>query len=135
MLIQPDGMIRKAGRRCAREAVFFHVRLRQGEGLGKLMVVIERVTPLAQSLAPSAAIAQVGGALRLFSVGPVGPVGLAQRLRLQAAALYSLGTVVGIGSSWSVAVMASLRTGASGVLHVPTGRRAGAHPADAGRRP
>lgn len=37
---------------------------------------------------------------------------------LQAAALYSLGTVVGIGSSWSVAAMASSRTGASGVLHV-----------------
>lgn len=30
---------------------------------------------------------------------------------LQAAALYSLGTVVGIGSSWSVAAMASSRTG------------------------
>ncbi|MEV4450597.1 DinB/UmuC family translesion DNA polymerase [Streptomyces mirabilis] len=78
--------------------------------------MIERFTPLAQSLAPSAAVAQVGGALRLFGVGPVG---LAQRLRLQAAALYSLGTVVGIGSSWSVAAMASSCTGASGVLYVP----------------
>ncbi|WP_217574748.1 hypothetical protein [Streptomyces sp. GbtcB7] len=41
-----------------KEAVFFHVRLRQGEGLGELMEVIERFTPLAQSLAPSAAVAQ-----------------------------------------------------------------------------
>ncbi|WP_145968984.1 hypothetical protein [Streptomyces hyaluromycini] len=78
------------------------------------MEVIERFTPLAQSLAPPTAVARVGGALRLFGVGPVG---LAQRLRLQAAALYSLGTVVGIGSSRSVAAMASSRTGASGVLH------------------
>jgi hypothetical protein len=99
-----------------REAVFLHVRLRQGEGLAELMEVIERFTPLAQSLAPSAAVAQVGGALRLFGVGPVG---LAQRLRLQAAALYGLGTVVGIGPSWSVAAMASSRTGSGGVLHVP----------------
>lgn len=96
-----------------KEAVYFHVRLRQGEGLGGLMEVIQRFTPLAQS---SAAVAQVGGALRLFGVGPVS---LAQRLRLQAAALYGLGTVVGIGSSCSVAAMASSRTGASGVLHVP----------------
>lgn len=59
-----------------REAVFFHVRPRQGEGLGELMEVIERFAPLAQSLAPSAAVAQVGGALWLFGVGPVG---LAQR--------------------------------------------------------
>ncbi|MBV1942030.1 hypothetical protein [Streptomyces sp. BV286] len=99
-----------------REAVFLHVRLRQGEGLAELMETIERFTPLAQSLAPSAAVAQVGGALRLFGVGPVG---LAQRLRLQAAALYGLGTVVGIGPSWSVAAMASSRTGSGGVLHVP----------------
>lgn len=53
------------------------MRLRQGEGLGELMEVIERFTPLARSLAPSAAVAQVGGALRLCGVGPVG---LAQRL-------------------------------------------------------
>jgi hypothetical protein len=70
VIVQP---VEAAGARtaCAREGVvkvaaFFHVRLRRGAGLGELIEVIERFTPLAQLLVPSAAVAQVGGALRLF---------------------------------------------------------------------
>jgi DNA polymerase-4 len=96
-------------------AVFFHVRLRQRGELPELMSVIERFTPVAQSLAPSAAVAQVGGALRLFDTDPVG---LAMRLRVQAAAWYGLDTVVGIGPSWTVAAMASACTSPHGVLYV-----------------
>ncbi|WP_326762805.1 hypothetical protein OHB35_53030 [Streptomyces phaeochromogenes] len=95
--------------------VFFHVRLRRGGGLAELTEVIERFTPVVQPLAPSAVVAQLAGSHRLFGVGPVD---LAQRLRLQAAAWCGLETVVGIGSSWTVAAMASSRTQSSGVLEV-----------------
>jgi hypothetical protein len=69
--------------------VFFHVRLRRGGGLAELTEVIERFTPVVQPLAPSAVVAQLSGSLHLFGVGPVD---LAQRLRLQAAAWYGLET-------------------------------------------
>ncbi|MFI6341112.1 hypothetical protein [Streptomyces sp. NPDC050535] len=95
--------------------VFFHVRLRKDGGLAELTEVIERFTPVVQPLAPSAVVAQLSGSLRLFGVGPVD---LAQRLRLQAAAWYGLETAVGIGSSWTVAAMASSRTQSGGVLEV-----------------
>ncbi|MGW1501925.1 hypothetical protein ACWCQW_25690 [Streptomyces mirabilis] len=42
-------------------SVFFPVRLRQRGALAELMSIIERFTPVAQPLAPSAAVAQVGG--------------------------------------------------------------------------
>ncbi|MGY0021205.1 DNA polymerase Y family protein [Streptomyces sp. YJ-C3] len=94
--------------------VFFHLRMPQGGELPDLMA-IERFTPVAQALPPTAAVAQVGGALRLFDAGPTD---LAYRLRLQAMAWFSLNVVVGIGPSWTVAAMASARTGSHGVKHV-----------------
>ncbi|MGW1886343.1 DinB/UmuC family translesion DNA polymerase [Streptomyces sp. NPDC001970] len=100
------------------DPLFFHVRLRERGGLAEIMTVIERFTPLVQPLAPSAAVAQVGGSLRLFGVGPVE---LAQRVRLQAAALYGVGTVIGAGPSWTTAAMASARTGDGGVRYVAPG--------------
>ncbi|MFF1261150.1 MULTISPECIES: hypothetical protein [unclassified Streptomyces] len=93
-------------------SVFFHVRMSRGGELSDLMAIIERFTPVAQALPPGAAMAQVGGSLRLFGVEPVD---LALRLRLQAVAWYGIDTVVGIASSWA---MASARTGSHGVKYV-----------------
>ncbi|MFC4607307.1 hypothetical protein ACFO9E_05670 [Streptomyces maoxianensis] len=97
------------------EPLFFHVRLRERGGLAELTSVLNRFTPLVQPLAPSAAIAQVGGSLRLFGVGAVD---LAQRIRFQTAALYGLGVAVGAGPSWTTATMASARIGDRGVRYV-----------------
>ncbi|MGW6454831.1 DNA polymerase Y family protein [Streptomyces sp. NPDC055078] len=98
------------------DPVFFHFRLRQRGGLPELMSVIERFTPVVQQLPPSAAVAQAGGSLRLFGIGPEE---LALRVRLQSVAWYGLDAVVGVGPSWTVAAMASARTtGRSGVLVV-----------------
>ncbi|WP_327672660.1 MULTISPECIES: hypothetical protein [unclassified Streptomyces] len=96
--------------------VFFHVRLTRGGEISDLMSIIERFTPVAQALPPSAAVAQVGGALRLFDASPVE---LALRLRLQAVAWYGLDAAVGIASSWPVAAMASVRAETHGVRFVP----------------
>ncbi|MFC4610447.1 DUF6444 domain-containing protein [Streptomyces maoxianensis] len=52
---------------------------------------------------------------RLFGIGAVD---LAQRIRLQTAALHGLGIVVGAGPSWTTAAMASARTGDRGVRYV-----------------
>lgn len=101
-----------------KQPVFFHIRLLRpdvGRGLPELMEVLARFTPVAQALPPSAAIAQMSGALRLFGVDPVG---LANRLRLQGLALHGLDMAVGIGPTWSVAAMASARAGARGLLLV-----------------
>ncbi|MET7780544.1 hypothetical protein ABZT28_33235 [Streptomyces sp. NPDC005388] len=94
------------------DPVFFHVRLRQRDGLADLMTVIERFTPVVQPLAPAAAVAQVGGSLRLFGVGAFD---LALRVRLQAAAWFGLHAFVGTGQSWTVAAMASARPNRGGV--------------------
>ncbi|MGW0704474.1 DNA polymerase Y family protein [Streptomyces sp. NPDC002643] len=81
------------------------------------MAVLERFTPAARALPPGAAVAQLGGALRLFGTGQVE---LAGRMRVQALAWYGLDTAVGIGPSWAVAAMASARTGPGGIrLVVP----------------
>ncbi|MFJ6636708.1 hypothetical protein ACIQMR_35885 [Streptomyces sp. NPDC091376] len=46
------------------------------------------------------------------------PVELARRFRLQVLARYGVDVHIGIASTWSLAAMASARTGASGILHV-----------------
>lgn len=96
-------------------STFFHVRLSRPEGLPELMAVLERFTPAVQALAPSAAVAQLSGALRLFGAEPVD---LAERIRVRALAWYGLDTAVGIGPSWTVAAMASARTGPRGIRYV-----------------
>ncbi|WP_405510594.1 hypothetical protein OG323_37520 (plasmid) [Streptomyces cyaneofuscatus] len=98
-----------------RQQVLFHIRLQCPDRLPELMEVLGRFTPIVQALPPSAAIAEMSGALRLFDADPVD---LAHRVRIQALALYGLDTAVGIGPSWSVAAMGATHAGAKGLLQV-----------------
>ncbi|MFE2283952.1 hypothetical protein ACFXDJ_07250 [Streptomyces sp. NPDC059443] len=115
--------------KCSDTATLWHVRIMSreaaggagGAGLSELLELLPGFTPVFQALPPRAAVAEVAGALRYFGVGPVE---LAQRLRLRAAALYGMPLSVGIGRSWAVAAMASAHPGPTGLLYVPPSRTA-----------
>ncbi|GAA2265829.1 hypothetical protein GCM10010232_67590 [Streptomyces amakusaensis] len=83
------------------------IRIHRLSGLAELMEILERFTPLAQALPPSAAIAQLTGALRLFGVSPV-DLAHRIRIRIQSLALYGLETAVGIGPSCHAAQLRQL---------------------------
>ncbi|MEU5436406.1 hypothetical protein AB0G73_23930 [Streptomyces sp. NPDC020719] len=105
-------------------ATICHLRLgtpATPEALGQLLSVLGRTSPAVQALPPGAALADVAGVLRLHQAHPAE---LAQRLRVQALALYGLPVSVGIATSWTVAAMASARAGTSGVRYIPPSQTA-----------
>ncbi|KUL62808.1 DNA polymerase Y family protein [Streptomyces sp. NRRL S-1521] len=104
-------------------ATIWHVRSEADspEQYQQLLKLLARFTPAVQPLPPTAALAQVAGALRVHGCTAAE---LAARFRVQALAWYALDTRVGIGINPTVAAMASTRAGGSGVLHVPAANTA-----------
>jgi DNA polymerase-4 len=78
----------------------------------QLLALIEGTTPVVQALPPAAVVANVAGAVRYFAATPYE---LAQRIRLQAAALLGIDVRIGVAATWSLAAMASARTGHGGI--------------------
>jgi DNA polymerase-4 len=97
-------------------AHLLHVRCPVGAGedsYRQVLTVLEDITPVVQALPPAAAVADLAGAVRYFGLTPYG---LAQRIQLRVAALIGISVQIGAASTWSLAAMASARTGPDGIL-------------------
>src|SRR2546423_4809983 len=95
-----------------------HVRCEPGTDATRyrlLLSLIEEITHVVQALPPSAAIADVRGALRYWDATPFE---LARRIRGTSLARYDLDTRIGIAPTWSLAAMASARAGSDGITRV-----------------
>ncbi|SNT34670.1 DNA polymerase Y family protein [Actinacidiphila glaucinigra] len=86
-----------------------------------LLSLLGDVTPVVQPLPPTAAIADVAGAVRYWDRTPSE---LALWIRTRALGGFGLPLQVGVGPNWAVAAMASAHPGRSGVRVVPGDYRA-----------
>lgn len=88
-------------------AHILHIRCRPGTNQADyrtLLALVHDVTPVLQALPPSAALADVAGALRYWDADPYD---LAQRIRVRALARLGIDVRIGAGPNWTVAAMAS----------------------------
>ncbi|MEV6357947.1 DNA polymerase Y family protein [Streptomyces hydrogenans] len=105
-----------------RDHVIWHVRCHPDTGPDVYRHVLDlaaEFTPVVQPLPPTALVAQLRGASRVFSEDPRR---LAQRFRLQAVATYGALVHVGVADTWATAATASAHAGRAGVLHLPDHR-------------
>lgn len=98
----------------------WHVRCRPDTSPEDHQAVLDLLggfTPLVQALPPTAALAQVKGALRLFGMG-AGE--LAEQFRTRAWIQIGVDTRIGVCDTWATAATASAHAGRTGgVLHLP----------------
>ncbi|MFF8610993.1 hypothetical protein ACF06X_34375 [Streptomyces sp. NPDC015346] len=85
----------------------------------RVLELLAGFTPQVQPLPPLAALAQVKGSLRFFSVD-AGE--LARRFRVQGLIQVGVDTHISVADTWATAATASARVGPSGVLHLPDHR-------------
>ncbi|MFD8014301.1 hypothetical protein [Streptomyces sp. NPDC058955] len=113
-----------------RDHVIWHVRCHPDttpDGFRRVLDLASEFTPTVQPLPPTAFVAQLRGASKVFSEAPRR---LAQRFQLQAVAKHCVRVHMGVADTWSTAATASARPGPTGVLHLPDHRAAEAflHP-------
>ncbi|MFD4392606.1 hypothetical protein [Streptomyces sp. NPDC058495] len=113
-----------------RDHVVWHVRCHPDTGPDAYRHVLDlaaEYTPVVQPLPPTAFVAQLRGASKVFSEAPRR---LAQRFQLRALAMYDVPVHVGVADTWSTAATASAHPGPNGLLHLPDRRAAEAflHP-------
>ncbi|MFE4661939.1 hypothetical protein ACFRFJ_35290 [Streptomyces hydrogenans] len=105
-----------------RDHVIWHVRCHPDtspDAYRDILDLAAEFTPTAQPLPPTALVAQLRGASRVF---PEAPRRLAQRFQLQAIATYGVRVHSCVADTWSTAATASAHTGPSGVLRLPDHR-------------
>ncbi|MFF2306031.1 hypothetical protein ACFVVP_26435 [Streptomyces sp. NPDC058128] len=101
--------------------VIMHVRCRpdiEPEEYRTVLDLLADVTPLVQPIPPAAALAQIGGVLRLHEAPPDE---IARRVRVRAL-LHGTDVRIGVADTWATAATASAHTGPGGVLHLPDER-------------
>lgn len=87
-----------------------------GESWEMIRRVLGDITPVVQALPPDAALADVGGSVRYFGLGPVE---IARLVRLRTVALYGLDCSVGVAANPLLARMAGQQAPPGAVRHVP----------------
>lgn len=103
------------------EKVIMHVRCRpdiEPEEYRTVLDLLADVTPLIQPIPPAAALAQIGGVLRLHDATPDE---IARRVRVRCL-LHGADVRIGVADTWATAATASAHTGPGGVLHLPDER-------------
>ncbi|MFB7397766.1 hypothetical protein [Streptomyces sp. NPDC056191] len=102
-------------------SVIMHVRCRpdiEPEEYRTVLGLLADVTPIAQPIPPAAALAQIGGVLRLHEATPDE---IARRVRVRSL-LHGTDIRIGVADTWATAATASAHTGPGGVLYLPDER-------------